>query len=432
MTAEVVVMNKSAVALASDSAVTCSPTQKVFNSAEKLFMLIPGRPIGLLIYNNSEFMQMPWETIIKKYRNYIDNKSYDTLQEYTDDFLSFLSNPNSGLYSEEQYDNTFNLITRYYLREIVKSILETIKNRIEDKAKRISRKEISEIISLWISQYKVGWENFENQYSDDEIKIVKRDLLKYQRILDSAIDSYFGRVQLSNDDKTKIEQFCYSLFYKKKITDFHTGLVIAGFGESELYPVCVEYIVENYFCNHLKYFMKQEAKIDPNTTGWIIAFAQDDIVKNFLNGIHPDFEERLESELSEVFSPESMIEITKAMKGLSKKRKQAIINALEKLKKDKHDNMIQKVQVDFREEHTDSVLLTVSFLPKDELANMAESLVNITSFMRRVSMDVESVGGPIDVAVISKKDGFIWIKRKHYFDPIFNPHYKSYSIGEII
>jgi hypothetical protein len=27
------------------------------------------------------------------------------------------------------------------------------------------------------------------------------------------------------------------------------------------------------------------------------------------------------------------------------------------------------------------------------------------------------------VAVISKNDGFIWIKRKHYFDPKLNPRF---------
>ena len=32
----------------------------------------------------------------------------------------------------------------------------------------------------------------------------------------------------------------------------------------------------------------------------------------------------------------------------------------------------------------------------------------------------ETVGGPVDVAVISKGDGFIWIKRKHYFKSEYN------------
>jgi len=35
----------------------------------------------------------------------------------------------------------------------------------------------------------------------------------------------------------------------------------------------------------------------------------------------------------------------------------------------------------------------------------------------------ESVGGPVDVAVISKGDGFVWIKRKYYFDSDINKHF---------
>lgn len=47
---------------------------------------------------------------------------------------------------------------------------------------------------------------------------------------------------------------------------------------------------------------------------------------------------------------------------------------------------------------------------------MAETLVNLTSFRQKVSMSVETVGGPVDVAVISKGDGFVWIKQKRYFE----------------
>ncbi len=54
---------------------------------------------------------------------------------------------------------------------------------------------------------------------------------------------------------------------------------------------------------------------------------------------------------------------------------------------------------------------------------MAETLVNLTSFARKVKLGSETVGGPIDVAVISKGDGFIWIKRKHYFKQELNPQF---------
>lgn len=35
----------------------------------------------------------------------------------------------------------------------------------------------------------------------------------------------------------------------------------------------------------------------------------------------------------------------------------------------------------------------------------------------------ETVGGPVDVAVISKGDGFVWINRKHYFKPELNTQF---------
>jgi hypothetical protein len=69
------------------------------------------------------------------------------------------------------------------------------------------------------------------------------------------------------------------------------------------------------------------------------------------------------------------------------------------------------------------IMQMVSLLPKDELPHLAESLVALTSLKRHVSRDAETVGGPIDVCLISKGDGFIWIKRKHYFKPELNPQF---------
>ena len=69
------------------------------------------------------------------------------------------------------------------------------------------------------------------------------------------------------------------------------------------------------------------------------------------------------------------------------------------------------------------VVGTIAYMPRDELARVAETFVSLTSFRQRVTMSDETVGGPIDVAVISKGDGFIWIKRKHYFDPELNQRF---------
>ena len=65
----------------------------------------------------------------------------------------------------------------------------------------------------------------------------------------------------------------------------------------------------------------------------------------------------------------------------------------------------------------------VDFMPKQELAYTAEAFITLTSIKRRVSAQQETVGGPIDVAVVTLNEGFVWIKRKHYFDKELNSGY---------
>ena len=71
------------------------------------------------------------------------------------------------------------------------------------------------------------------------------------------------------------------------------------------------------------------------------------------------------------------------------------------------------------------IIQSVSSLPIEELALLADSMINITSLRRKVAIDrnIGTVGGSIDVSIISKGDGFIWLKRKHYFERKYNPQY---------
>jgi len=76
-----------------------------------------------------------------------------------------------------------------------------------------------------------------------------------------------------------------------------------------------------------------------------------------------------------------------------------------------------------RKGHLAPIYEAITNSPKDELAQIAAWLVNLNSQQKRMSMGPETVGGPIDVAVISKGDGFIWIDRKHYFRSELNHHF---------
>lgn len=70
MTAIVGILNKQAAVMAADSAVTVSNDKgvKIYNTATKIFSLSDVHPIGVMIYDNVEFMGTPWDLIFNLYR----------------------------------------------------------------------------------------------------------------------------------------------------------------------------------------------------------------------------------------------------------------------------------------------------------------------------------------------------------------------------
>ncbi|MNT70637.1 hypothetical protein D3C72_2090470 [compost metagenome] len=88
-----------------------------------------------------------------------------------------------------------------------------------------------------------------------------------------------------------------------------------------------------------------------------------------------------------------------------------------------HSEASEKI-ADFRnEQFRGPIIDMIRFMPNQELATLAASLIDLTSLKRRVSRERETVGGDVDVAVISKSEGFVWIKRKHYFPGDLNPRF---------
>lgn len=84
LTAVIGILNKNAVAIAADSAVTVSGNsgRKIYNTANKIFTLSKYHPVSVIVYNSANFITTPWEIIIKLYRNELKEKSFPSLQDY--------------------------------------------------------------------------------------------------------------------------------------------------------------------------------------------------------------------------------------------------------------------------------------------------------------------------------------------------------------
>lgn len=401
MTAEVVVMNREGVALAADSAVTIGPSQKVFNTANKVFMLCPGSPIGILVYNNPAFMDVPWEILIKAYRTKVVDEEviFEHLHEYGEDFLNFIEANGDEYVTDRQLTEIFGNLIHILLDKITKEIVESISAMLFERSE-FSEEEVDKIVDSTIKLNHGRWKEKENIFPKEKDQAFRQNLKeKYQDIIDEKINSLFDKLPVSGIRKRRLREICLYKFSKKEGIRNFSGIVFTGYGSKDLFPSCVEYLIGGYFCDTLIFEKNRDVRIGFESNegiAGIIAFAQDDVVENILNGCHPLFLNELRKNLLSNLTPEEI------------------------------ENVLSSTQTSVNQKYTSSIMNTIDILPKDELAMVAQTLVSLTSFMRRVSMDLETVGGPIDVAVISKKDGFIWIDRKHYFDLDKNLHF-NYS-----
>lgn len=423
MTAEIAIMNKEAIALAADSAVTMGQKreQKIFTSANKLFALSKYCPLGIMIYGSASFMGIPWESIIKIYRNKLGKQKFDTLEKYANKFISFLDNGNP-LFAETEQKEYLSGATFSYFSLIKEEIKERVGSIVEEK-REITNGQVRKTVSDVIKDHLDKLKKTETLPSIPE-NHARNTIRKYGNIIDEIREKVFEKLPLSPSIVNKLRHISASLFSKNIFQVDVSGLVIAGFGEKDTFPSLKSFDIEGVVNNKLKYKEGLSGKIDFEKTARIIPFAQGEMVATFMEGIAPDLENQIEGYLSKVFGgyPEIIVE---SIEKFDDSEKQELKKKLEEISNKIFEDYQKQVTTYRRKNYVDPVMTVVSMLPKDELAAMAEALISLTSFKRKVTTATETVGGPIDVAVISKGDGFIWVKRKHYFKAELNPQFFS-------
>ena len=212
----------------------------------------------------------------------------------------------------------------------------------------------------------------------------------------------------------------------RRLPKYFSGVAIAGFGAKEIFPTLQEFAFFGVANNVLNFQELRTKKISHDNKASIIPFAQIDLIGMFMEGVDLKYNTEIEKYLYKLSTEFPEIIISNIEK-LDDDEKDEYKKKLAKYSNNMVKSTINKLNEYRREKYIDPVMEVVSFLSKDMLAVMAETLINLTTFRRKISLDAESVGGPTDVAIISKQDGFIWIKRKNYFETQQNPQYfKNY------
>lgn len=425
MSSVIGILNKQAVALAADSAVTISSREnrKIFNSANKIFTLSKYHPVGVMIYNSASFMDTPWEIIIKMYRKHLKDRSFKTVEAYQKDFLKYLRT--NDFFSDRNDEDSS-------LADFFLFWMSVLKNDVQQNYPKLfanpTSKNKNKILDILADNVDEFTENIKNREICEDFKnYTQRSFSAYTKtVFDQCIEWVFQKdLELKDRLKAKLRRFLYYQTVTKDFYQNYSGLIFVGYGEEEIYPQLIPVHISFVLDEKLRFFVDENmrAHINSSSNAIIRPFAQIDVINTILSGIDPEldsyymdnfkkFLNKYNRLLANAIGNESE-ELAKVIRGLSTENVlKEYIKENRKIRRDKYINPLMDA---------------VASLSKEDLAEMAESLIYLTYLKRRITFKEESVGGPVDVALITKGDGFIWIKRKHYFDPKLNHHFfKNY------
>lgn len=383
MTAEVGVINRRGVALAADSAVTIN-NSKVTNSAVKLFTLDSAHYVGIMIFGNADLQNIPWEVIIKSYREKLQNNVFDKLQDYVDDFKTYVSSLPIWNSPEAQWSMVYK-----YTHTIIKTISEFVDDSESlDQAISATGQLIPVEKSLDIDRNKLT-----NSFKG--------------RIIDQFKNSFSN---ITDAQCNKCVKFTIDLLISNFTPNDYTGIVFAGYGKTEMFPAIYKLQVDGVVDGKIRISNTSITFCDPlknAPSASIVPFAQSDVMKTVIYGIAPELNEyrkmqleQLETTISEHFPEEQ------------RKQVKSLFNSYD-----------QSFDMHSQQVYVSPITSMLDALSISELGSMAEMLVNLTAFKRKFTTDIGTVGGPIDVLTISRGEGPIWIKRKEYFDKDLNEGY---------
>lgn len=425
MTCEVAVMNRLGVALAADSAVTFTQVhldrqERTFaTGANKIFQLTECEPVGAMVFNNASLQGVPWEVIVKAFRADFDAKHFRTLAEYVDALQDFIRN-HTVLFPTEHRESEFLRLcakAAFQLLEVAKEHHPILWDTTRSADHPREWAAFYEAMGRWLREQPLN-----PAFSEDEISDA-RD--KYTDWLGEEISKYLSSTEgvehlvnvIPLRDAAAIAIEGVFRAYRQVFGSQYTGVVVSGYGRDEFFPSFIECRCYGFVRGSLVFEREPGRVITHENSSEIEAFATKSMVETFLQGVSPSawshahelFKQVIEQACGQLLSE---IDASQVPSDVPARVVAEACNTFE-------EAWASKVLA----AHYHPLRGVISGLTMEELAELAETLVLLESLKEKVTSRTQSVGGPVDVAVITKSEGLVWIKRKLFFSPELNHRY---------
>lgn len=418
MTSEVLMLNKDAVVIAADSAVTTgrAPHPRYSKSANKIFDLTVHGNAALNIYASADIDRVPWELAIKMYRAAQSSAPQEEhLIDYRGALIKFLQG-NQLLFPT----NVLNGILEKRLISGVSYVLDLLEaaepNLMNVSADAQTRKQAWEDAVANVAAFLGGIQLFSGLTATDaQQSMAMAPIVEASLLSEVLAEPKYAHVELS----VLVEMAADALVKVPNYFLPSTGVVISGYGAKDIFPGFTHFRVYGHIGSSLAWKEEMVYTITHDNEAWIQPFAQSSMIERFTDGF--------DSNLMEINGDCASQLISRVVGEISRSG----ISIPQSLVDQIASSEIDQFKREFRRRNWDQnfypLRRVLNSLSVQEMGHLAESLLVLEELRERVTSPSESVGGPIDVAVVTKADGLVWLKRKHYFDPALNLRYLSRS-----
>jgi hypothetical protein len=407
-------MNQRAVALAADSAVTLvdGGLVAVRNDQRKLFNLVSGKPVGIMFFGLADMMGHPWENLIEHYQRKANPGTQAHVRDYATSFLGMLDNL-TAFFPRDRYKEEYRRLVASVYRYVF-HLAQFLRESAEGEMAQASD---TVILEMAIEQI---WRDY--QFKDDgsprpDLACFPKEFGKklaadYGELVDEMIVYGFAPFGLSKQAVQRLKEIGIFCGVKDLFLEDVAGLVFAGFGGEDLYPSVVTCFMSAIVGGIAKRTQATVDTIDGEMRSKIRIFADSEVTNAFIRGIDFNLERR-------IYGGFRMM-----MHGLVDQ----VVGAFPNSDAATRDGVKQRFQRDFvpryfeafyhmiaqyqQQAFINPILRVLEIASKTELANTARELVTLNIFKKRIMAQKETVGGAVDVAVISRDGGFQWISKQ--------------------
>lgn len=408
MTSEIAVMNQRAVALAADSAVTLidGGTVVVRNEQKKLFNLVEGQPVGLMFFGMADVMGHPWDQLIAHYQKTVRPGRLAHVRDYAAGFTSMLDRLEDFFPRErhkDEYKRLLASVFRYVLQFAQYLRQSTPEAEASDTA----------ILERAIEQV---WRDYQFRADGSPRPDLpcfpagfgRTVVREHGDAIGELIGYGFSAYGIGKQTREQLQDIAIYCAVKDLFLEDVTGLVFAGFGTDDRYPAVATWYVSAIVCGIAKRAEASNDGIDTEVKSKIRIFADSEVTNAFIRGIDFNLERRLYGGFGMLMHG-LVNQVVDAFPDAPPATRENVRASFQEDVVPRYLEMFQRMMSNYQQQtYINPVLRVLEIAARGELADTARELVSLNVFKKRIMAQRETVGGAIDVAVISRDGGFQW------------------------